>query len=176
MGFGYCRLLRSVNKAVNCVNLLSFYKVVFFIARQTNCLLNTMSSPQGSVHDWSRNLTLWCFYYYYYECYFFTHKSRLNWSQRAENKFLYSLILAVLNHSLTFCFSVVGKSASTEKKGNVACVDDIFLPKDQGKGGDLGETERLVETFKRFCSESKPEPNRPKVNLNTKHIFSKHNK
>ena len=49
---------------------------------------------------------------------------------------------------------------------NATSLDDVFLPKDDTvnpEDGEMGEIDRELEEFKRFCLMNKPLENRPKV-------------
>lgn len=69
------------------------------------------------------------------------------------------------------------KKAKKNKKGNLedlTTIDSVFTPKDVAEG-ELDETERDVEAFKRFCFNNVPlnSGEKPKVNINIKDIMIK---
>lgn len=68
------------------------------------------------------------------------------------------------------------KKAKKNKKGNLEdiTIDSVFTPKDVAEG-ELDETERDVEAFKRFCFNNVPRHSgeKPKVNFNVKDIMIK---
>ena len=70
-----------------------------------------------------------------------------------------------------------GKRRKKNKKGNLedlTTIDSVFTPKDVAEG-ELDETERDVEAFKRFCFNNVPlnSGEKPKVNINIKDIMIK---
>lgn len=69
------------------------------------------------------------------------------------------------------------KKAKRGKKGHLedmTTIDSVFTPKDVAEG-ELDETERDVEAFKRFCFNNVPRHSgeKPKVNINVKDIMIK---
>lgn len=69
------------------------------------------------------------------------------------------------------------KKTKKNKKGNLedlTTIDSVFTPKDVAEG-ELDETERDVEAFKRFCFNNVPlnSGEKPKVNINIKDIMIK---
>ncbi|MPC12683.1 Protein FAM193B [Portunus trituberculatus] len=70
-----------------------------------------------------------------------------------------------------------GKRRKKNKKGNLedlTTIDSVFTPKDVAEG-EVDETEREVEAFKRFCFNNVPlnSGEKPKVNINIKDIMIK---
>lgn len=73
--------------------------------------------------------------------------------------------------------SASGKRRKKNKKGNLedlTTIDSVFTPKDVAEG-EVDETEREVEAFKRFCFNNVPlnSGEKPKVNINIKDIMIK---